>query len=509
LVVTRYREVERKFDVEPGVPLPDPSGADGALSEAVESQLDAIYFDTADAQLVRHRITLRRRTGGDDAGWHLKLPTGADERTEVRLPLGPATSTVPVALVREVRAIVRDRPLVPIATLHTMRTERRLLDAEGNALASVADDTVHGQRLTDGAVTVSTWREVEVELLDGDRSFLEAVSGRLRAAGLTPSESSSKLARVLGDMAQPKPVSPSAMSRAGRGTAGAVVLAYLQAQVDQLVMGDRATRAEEPDAVHKMGLATCRLRSALATYRPLLDRDRNDRVSAELKWLGQVLGRSREAEMLDRRMRDLWQTQPDELATGPVERRVDQELGDRRRAAHDDLAAALDGDRYFRLLDALDDLVANPPLTSRAGKPAHKQLPALVGRAARRVDRAARAVADDGTPHARDQGLGEVHKSAKRARFAAESAAPVVGKPARRLSVRMKSLQDALAEHRDSVAAQALLLELVVTAHLSGENGFTFGLLYARELTRADNARRAYRPALRKASTTRTRRWAR
>jgi hypothetical protein len=59
------------------------------------------------------------------------------------------------------------------------------------------------------------------------------------------------------------------------------------------------------------------------------------------------------------------------------------------------------------------------------------------------------------------------------------------------------------------VAAQALLLELVVTAHLSGENGFTFGLLYARELTRADNARRAYRPALRKASTTRTRRWAR
>jgi len=62
--MTRYQEVERKFDADPGAPLPDLSGATGTVSEAVESQLDATYFDTADAQLARHRITLRRRTGG-------------------------------------------------------------------------------------------------------------------------------------------------------------------------------------------------------------------------------------------------------------------------------------------------------------------------------------------------------------------------------------------------------------------------------------------------------------
>jgi len=203
LLMTRYQEVERKFDADPGAPLPDLSGATGTVSEAVESQLDATYFDTADAQLARHRITLRRRTGGDDAGWHLKLPSGHDERTEVRLPLGRSTRTVPEALTREVSAIVRDRPLVPIAVLHTTRIERRLLDADGNALASVADDTVRGQRLTEGegSIEVSTWREVEVELLDGDRAFLDAVSSRLLAAGLTPSGSTSKLARVLGDIA--------------------------------------------------------------------------------------------------------------------------------------------------------------------------------------------------------------------------------------------------------------------------------------------------------------------
>ena len=202
----QYSEVERKFDVDPGAALPDLSGVDPghSVTEAVESELDATYFDTADAELARHGITLRRRTGGDDAGWHLKLPAGQDERTEIRLPVGLPTRTVPVALVREVRAIVGDRPLVPVAILRTTRIERILLGADGNALAAVADDTVHGQRLTGGAVELSTWREVEVELIDGDRAFLDAVSDRLSAAGLTPSGSSSKLARVLGDPRETK-----------------------------------------------------------------------------------------------------------------------------------------------------------------------------------------------------------------------------------------------------------------------------------------------------------------
>jgi hypothetical protein len=40
----------------------------------------------------------------------------------------------------------------------------------------------------------------------------------------------------------------------------------------------------------------------------------------------------------------------------------------------------------------------------------------------------------------------------------------------------------------------------------SGENGFTVGLLYAQERARANDGRRDYEPALRKASTIRARR---
>src|SRR5450631_4482810 len=503
----RYSEVERKFDADPAMSLPDLTGEAGSVGEATQSQLDATYFDTADARLARHHITLRRRTGGEDAGWHLKLPAGQDERTEVRLPLGRATRTVPDALVREVRAIAGDRPLVPIATLHTTRIERRLLDADGNALAAIADDTVHGQRLTGAAAEESTWREVEVELSDGDRAVLDDVSGRLRAAGLTPSRSSSKLARVLGVFAAPPPAVPEALSRPRRVTAGVVVLAYLQEHVDRLVTCDRGVRSDQTGAVHDMRVATRRLRSTLATYRPLLDREQTDPIREELKWLGEALGRPRDAEVLRQRMLDLVAAQPEEPDLGPVGSRLGSELDARHRLALVDLQKVLDGDRYFRLLKALDDLLTRPPLTAPADEPARNQLPALIGHVARRVDRAARAVADDQTPTARDRGLHEVRKCAKRARYAAESAIPVAGKPAKRLATRMESLQNVLGEHQDSVTAQALLLELTKSDHLSGESGFAFGLLYAQERARADDARRAYRPALRKASAGKARRW--
>jgi CHAD domain-containing protein len=507
----RYREVERKFEAEPDSLLPDLVGAGGTVGEAVESQLDATYFDTADARLARQGITLRRRTGGEDAGWHLKLPAGQDERTEVRLPLGRATRTVPRALTREVRAIVRDRPLVPIAVLRTRRLERRLLDDKGRELAAVADDTVRGQRLIDGTPEdEATWREVEVELLGGDTSFLDAVSDRLIAAGLTRSRSSSKLARVLGDPGAPtRAAELDANLAARRATAGAVMVAYLRAQVDQLVRADRGARSDDPDAVHAMRVATRRLRSTLATYRPLVDRERTELLRDELKWLGQVLGGSRDAEVLHGRMRALIAAQPQEPALDQVGDQIDRELDDRHDIALADLRAALDGQRYFRMLDALDELVAHPPLTALASKRARKEVPALVGRVARRVDRAAQAVADDGTRQTRNVRLHEVRKCAKRARYAAESAVPVAGRDATQLADRMESLQEVLGEHQDSVAAQALLLKLMMAADQSGDYELVFGQLYAEESGRAHDARRAYKAALRRASAEKARRWTR
>jgi hypothetical protein len=35
--------------------------------------LEAVYYDAPDLRQLFEGVTLRRRTGGEDAGWHLKL----------------------------------------------------------------------------------------------------------------------------------------------------------------------------------------------------------------------------------------------------------------------------------------------------------------------------------------------------------------------------------------------------------------------------------------------------
>src|SRR3981081_288096 len=87
---SRHLEVERKFDVVDATVTPSFDGlaAVARVERAPSQALDAVYYDTPGRDLAAHQITLRRRTGGSDAGWHLKLPSGPDARTEVRAPLG-------------------------------------------------------------------------------------------------------------------------------------------------------------------------------------------------------------------------------------------------------------------------------------------------------------------------------------------------------------------------------------------------------------------------------------
>src|SRR3954452_1640911 len=148
MTTSQHDEVERKYDIDPATILPTLADLDGvsSMSQASEQELEAVYFDTAELDLARHGTTLRRRTGGDDAGWHLKLPRTGDTRIELHRPLGRARR-VPEQLLLPVRPLVRDRQLVPVARVHTRRREHTLLGAEGIALARVCDDQVYAERL--------------------------------------------------------------------------------------------------------------------------------------------------------------------------------------------------------------------------------------------------------------------------------------------------------------------------------------------------------------------------
>src|SRR3954469_13962333 len=116
---TEQLEIETKYDVGTSVILPALHELPGVASVAqpVELDLEAVYFDTADLDLAAHKVTLRRRTGGEDDGWHVKFPVSSGERLEIRHPLGRSMQKVPLQVVRIVRVHARDHELIPVVTL--------------------------------------------------------------------------------------------------------------------------------------------------------------------------------------------------------------------------------------------------------------------------------------------------------------------------------------------------------------------------------------------------------
>jgi inorganic triphosphatase YgiF len=196
-VTADHLEVERKFDADPGFVLPDFTSVPGCASMTgpVTYRLAAIYYDTADMLLAAHRITLRRRTGGTDEGWHLKLPAGRDTRRELHEPLGG--EQVPGRLAALVADVTGGAPLGPIAVLETERAVRTLLAKAGLALAEVADDRVTARRSGSGDPPMA-WREIEIEAGPASTAAsFDAAAKLLTSAGARPSGSASKLARVL------------------------------------------------------------------------------------------------------------------------------------------------------------------------------------------------------------------------------------------------------------------------------------------------------------------------
>jgi inorganic triphosphatase YgiF len=202
--MAEHLEIEQKFDVDTGFERPSFDGLPGVSAAApVLHHLSATYFDTADGRLAAGKITLRRRTGGTDEGWHLKLPAGTGARREVRAPLGTSGREVPEALAARVAGVTGGAPLAPIARLDTERTVVTLTGSDGHVVAEVADDLVTAWRLPAPGETGSRppgtqqWREVEVEVPTADPALQRAAAEVLFAAGARPAGHGSKLARVL------------------------------------------------------------------------------------------------------------------------------------------------------------------------------------------------------------------------------------------------------------------------------------------------------------------------
>jgi CHAD domain-containing protein len=173
---------------------------------------------------------------------------------------------------------------------------------------------------------------------------------------------------------------------------------------------------------------------------------------------------------------------------GPVAARVQQAAIKDEQAGEVHARRALTSGAYLQLRDDLDALVAEPPLTAAAGRPADEVLREVLARTARRLRHAVDAAQDD--EHA--AALHDVRKAAKRLRYTADAAVPVLGRPVADLVSALKGVQEVLGERQDTFVTRPLCSRLGLQAFAAGENAWTWGRLHGLEQARCEQAEREF-----------------
>ena len=516
-MVSEGVEIEKKYDVGEEAEVPSLTDVAGVarVGEPRTATLDAVYFDTDRHTLASRGMTLRRRTGGADAGWHLKLPPEASggaadgtdgsaprQRRELQEPLGQP-DVVPDRLMAHLRAYLRGDDVAPVVRLETERTAYPLYAEDGTHLADLLDDRVSAALpdAGDGPGSTLQWREWELELVHGSAGLFPSAAPVLAGAGAKPSEHASKLARALaaatagGSIDAPVPPVP---VPGRKSPAAAVVTAYLAAQIQEILAHDPGVRLEEPEAVHDMRSATRRARSALAAYRRLFDAVTVRRLRDELKLLGRLLGEPRDAQvMLDRLRGHIGDLPPDQAAAAG-KGRLEQELCDTLDTGYRRLQKALLSERYYRLLDDLESFRDHPPVRPEGAASGRKIAGKAVNKAAKRLRRSHKAAtnARRGAPH--ETALHQVRKEAKKLRHVAESAGPLYGKRAAKVAKAAHRQQQALGDFHDSVIARDLLGACATSQGVPEPVASVYVTLRTRQVQLAAAAEKKYRKARKK-----------
>jgi CHAD domain-containing protein len=469
-------EQERKYEVHPRFAVPElgdclPEG--GHVVTREPKYLRALYYDTADLRLARSGASLRFRRG-DPLPWTVKLPTEVPGvRNEISRAGAPGT--IPGELIALVTAYTRGALLEPAAVVRTTRRVHELRDADDKLLAELDDDTVS---VLDGKTVRLKFREIEVERHEGGRKLLDRVDARLRETGASVGAFLPKHVRALcalhttaevdaGALGPPEPAPPSS-ALSGKASAAEVVTEALRTDIARVFSNDPLVRLRAPlpggdTAVHQMRVGSRRLRSDLRTFRPLLSATWVDELRTELAWLAGALGSARDAEVLRDRLRRTAAIDPVAPLDEASVARIDAELA----ARHEDALTALDvvlrSDRYRALLERLVTAAAAPPLAAaQAEQPARDLLPRLVSRPWNRLVHGKDGIsgAGDLDPLAPDSHWHAVRVRAKRARYAIEAVAGVLGGSAAELGRAVAAVQNLLGEHQDAAVAAETWLSI-------------------------------------------------
>ena len=469
------KEQENKFEVAQDWVMPPVADLvpDGGRLDQEVRKLHNTYFDTSGAGLRLFGITLRRRIGGSETGWQLKVPSGT-ARTEIQS--GSQEKTLPPPLAESVEGLLAGESLDPVATIVTARTAYRLLNADGELVLEIADDQVQSGP-PDGKSMLHSWRELEAELGPaGKTKDLKRATKLLLHAGASPGTTRNKLDRALGSLLPDGPA-----STVESGTVGDLVTTYVAAQCEVLASNDVGMRTGRP-AVHKTRVAARRLRSTLRIFGDVFDAPPAEELDSELKWYADVLGQVRDRDILSRRLDKQIADLPPEQVRGPVEAEVAKTLDAEREGALLRLNEAMRTPRYQHLVQLLRGWRAAPPLTDAAAEDGATAIK-YVEKAERKAEKRLRKAEDIEELH-------RARKAFKRARYAAELAKPADGQM-KSVARQAEEMQTLLGEHQDATVAAEFLAKMSADGEITAGSAFTYGILMANELNRAANIRRS------------------
>ncbi|MBI3355540.1 MAG: CYTH and CHAD domain-containing protein [Nitrospirae bacterium] len=461
-------ERELKLSVDSHFRLPRLTG-----TPLPKRALTSTYYDTAFYDLAHARITLRYRVERGKRAWQLKVPLGPD-RQEIEIPDGQAGPPAPL---RELLVLsLGHRKLMPVTTLRVWRTGVRVRRGR----VPVADVALDSVSVVKEACVIQRFRELEIELLQGDDGSLRSLEQRLREAGASDHDGRPKLFRAL-CLPAPTPAAAPAPN--------APVVDHLKwaltRHVRWLLAHDPGTRlGTESESLHQMRVATRRLRAVLRAARPVLVPEWANSLQNELTWLSKFLGQARdldvqiayfneEAAGLDARDRK------------PLAKFVTH-LQTQRERVQQVVLSELRGARYLELVRRLQQAASDPSVV---------ESPVTLHELAKRAFKKLRKVIRRMGPSPNHAKLHEVRINTKRARYAAELAVGAVGKPAARFMKRAQAVQDLLGIYQDALQAE-VYIRAFLKQSTSVRAGFVAGRMVERQRQRRETVRKTMKPLL-------------
>ena len=477
-----------------------------------------VYYDTDDWRIHRAGYALRLRRVGREVEATLKqIAAGRDGRHERRelteLVEGAGTGRTPSTrsaldhiegpLAERIHAVAGTHPVQPIVALRTRR-RRQAIEREGRVVGELALDVT--SVAVEGTTVPARFHRIEVEVAPAvEPPRLEPLVEALQRSGVLSVPTRSKLEEAL----HLRGVKPSALPDLGSRViddtmpAGAVALASLRRSFAELLQQEPGTRlGDDPEALHRMRVATRRLRAMLRLFASVLPA-RAAALHAPVGWLAGVLGEVRDVDVQLDRLAG-WRKEMDARDAHALDA-IAAVLRRRRVIGRQRMLRALDSGRYERLVARFSALLRGP--APRRGL-AHERITAVAPALVRRRMRKVRKAGDLLEPSSPATEYHALRIRCKKLRYALEAHADVYGKDSRRLLQAVVRLQTLLGDHQDAEVASIDLRALCDRRGigLSRDAIFVIGKIAARYEREGQRLRRRFPKRYRAATG---RRWKR